>query len=311
MNQPPRTSNYWFRFLLAFLVIASLLYLIPNRFINASKDQAEVDIKKLITEWGNCDFQRPTSNSVLQVLVSTNTAFSGTTRLTTDQQAAYINFVIAMFDSFSSGDYRRYRDWRFGAAVVPRQDFIDEVRTTIVKGYRMPPSGVYVKDKNVSDKVRSLLVSEAPNDPEKIFEQFVRLQSLGGFYADFWKGLCLKNMQLRFDVMTQAIPEVDQYEFNFIEEAGTNPHSAKAGIANIGLAIHPGFFTFKESPETILKETGNVLVAHALFMVDMSDGRGAGPIAIQAYWAPSARRWLPNGIAEGNLWRIRGIQLCF
>lgn len=311
MKPSPSSPSRLLRVLLAVLVLASVLYLLPNRFIGASKDQAEVDIKKLVAEWGDCAFEKPTIKSMLEVLGATNTVISGKEGLTDEQKTAYADYLVGMFDSFSSGDYGRYRAWRFAAAVEPRQIFIDEVRTTIVKGYRVAPNGLYARDKDLAAKARSLLVVEAPADPEKVFEQFVRLQSLGEFYKGFWKGFCAKNMQVRFDDLTSPPKQVDEYQFSFMENAGTHPHSVKIGIENIGLANHPGFFSFKESPSEILKAEVKIRVAHALIMVDMGDGRGAGPVAAQAYWAPSARRWLPSGIAEGNLWKIHGVQLCF
>lgn len=312
-----------------FIALIGLFYVVPKVFTKTGKDAgalfsliygnfnaddeglAGVDINKLIAEWGNCNFEKPTSNSINQIIDSSNTKFSGKVRLTDEQRTAYVDFVLNMFTAFSSGDYSLYKAWRFSAATVPRREFIDDVRTTIVNGYRIPPNGIYVRNKDLSDKVNSLLVAKAPTDPEMIFEHFVRLQSLGEYYTNFWKGFCISNIQLQFDAMTRSLPDVDQYKFNFMEGAGANPHSAKAGFSNIGLAIHPGFFTFKESPEIIVKQTGKVLVAHALIMVDMGDGRGSGPVVTQAYWAPNARRWLPSAIAEGNLWQIRGVQLCF
>ncbi len=311
MKPSPPASSRLLRVLLAVLVLAGVLYLLPNRFISASKDQAEVDIKKLVAEWGDCAFEKPTVEAMLKVLDATNTVVSGGGQLSTEQKTAYAAHLEGMFDSFSSGDYGRYRTWRFAAAVEPRQDFIDEVRTTIVKGYRIAPNAVYVRDKDVAAKARSLLVAEAPTEPERVFEQFVRLQSLGEFYKGFWKGFCTKNMQVRFDYMTSPPNQVEEYQFSFLDNTGAHPHTVKAGIENIGLAAHPGFFNFKESPGEVLKKQGNILVAHVMIMVDMGDGRGAGPIVAQAYWAPSAHRWLPSGMAEGNLWKIHGVQLCF
>lgn len=186
--------------------------------------------------------------------------------LTGDQNLALRKSLYSMIMAFHYGTYEAYRAFR----------------TPITASFN-PQAIIYHRYVLTNFCLQSN--DHVPNEAEEIVKLIWAKNYGGNAFINYWKGLCVTNVQIRID-MTNNTPS-DLF------------HYAMSGDS-LGVREIMPTFIFPRTPSVILKTNGKLIYATLTLDIKPNDPDPSFPVFFRCYWDDQAGEWLPWEMSSGN-----------
>jgi hypothetical protein len=246
------------------LLLAISALVRKHQFIN-NQGQAAIRLDLTRSNFAKLKYEPVTDTPEFKARVE-GIVIKGTEFLSPLQESALKAGVYDMIMAFHMGTYEAYRNFRTPIQAEFNERAIAYHRKVLTNFY-VPPD------------------QKLPDSAESITKLIWEKDYGGNAFADYWKGVCITNVQIEVE-QTNRMPSA---LFNF----ATN-------MDNMGVREIMPTFRFARSPEAILRDSGRLLYATSTLDIKPLEPDPAFPVFMRYYWDEASAKWLPWEMSSGN-----------
>jgi len=207
-------------------------------------------------------------------------------QLSSIQHEKLYDSILRLTDAYSVGTLQAYMDFRLPEGA--KYDVSERQMTMITADW---------------NKLNSNNTRPPTNDLD-LFEWWVGKQSDGGYYKDFWQGICMDPKVIYNSIGTN---DLDGYPMTAGIIVSNRREMSPFGdfvmrsTFNAGIIGYTPSFIFKNTPFGKVSQDTNVMTFSIYFFVQPSPPDPILPVDIRYMWDSESTNWVPTDFIMGNL----------